>query len=76
MKFYSSKFECLRYAEGRFPSVKQLNDRGEPIDAKNHVKDLGVHMSKDCTFGFHIRNIEVRPEISATGSSEYSKIRR
>ena len=59
MKCNFSKFECLRYGEERFPKVKQLNDRGEPIEAKDHVKDLGVYMSGDCTFGFHIRNVMV-----------------
>ena len=57
MKFNSSKFECIRYGEEKFPTVKQLDDRGELIEAREHVKDLGVHMSQDCTFGFHIGNI-------------------
>merc|ERR1712025_601545 len=59
MEFNSSKFECLRYGEGGFPDVMQLDDRGEPIEAKSHVKDLGVYVSDDCTFGFHIRNVAV-----------------
>ena len=59
MKSNSSKFECLRYGKERFPTVKHLNDRGEPIEANDHVKDLGVYMSGDCTFGFHIRNVMV-----------------
>ena len=59
MEFNSSKFECLRYGQERFPTVKQLNDQGEPIEVKNHVKDLGVYMSDDCSFGFHIRNAAV-----------------
>ena len=29
MEFNSSKFECLRYGEDRFPDVKQLDDRGK-----------------------------------------------
>ena len=37
----------------------QLDDRGEPIEVRNHVKDLGVYVSDDCTFGFHIRKVEV-----------------
>ena len=59
MEFNSSKFESLRYGENRFPTVKQLDDQGEPIEVKDHVKDLGVYMSSDCTFGFHIRNVTV-----------------
>ena len=59
MKFNSSKFECIRYGEEKFPTVKQLNDQGEMIEAREHVKDLGIHMSQDCTFGFHIRNVAV-----------------
>ena len=59
MEFNSSKFECLRYGEDSFPTVKQLDDRGEPIEVRDHVKDLGVYMSNDCTFGFHIRNVAV-----------------
>ena len=59
MEFNSSKFECLRYGEDSFPTVKQLDDRGEPIEVRDHVKDLGVYMSCDCTFAFHIRNVAV-----------------
>ena len=59
MEFNSSKFECLRYGEDKFPDVKQLDDRGEAIEVRNHVKDLGVYVSDDCTFGFHIRNVAV-----------------
>ena len=59
MEFNSNKFECLRYGQERFPTVKQLNDQGEPIEVKKHVKDLGVFMSDDCSFGFHIRNVAV-----------------
>ena len=59
MEFNSSKFESLRYGENRFPTVKQLDDQGEPIEVRDHVKDLGVYMSSDCTFGFHIRNVTV-----------------
>ena len=59
MEFNSSKFESLQYGEDRYPTVKQLNDRGEPIEVRDHVKDLGVYMSSDCTFGFHIRNVTV-----------------
>ena len=59
MKFNSSKFECIQYGEEKFPTVKQMDDRGELIEAREHVKDLGVHMSLDCTFGFHIRNVAV-----------------
>ena len=29
MEFNSSKFECIRYGEEKFPTVKQLNDRGK-----------------------------------------------
>ena len=59
MDFNSSKFECLRYGEDSFPTVKQLDDWGEPIEVRDHVKDLGVYMSNDFTFGFHIRNVTV-----------------
>ena len=59
MEFYSNKFECMRYGEEKFPEIKQLNHHGVPIETKGHVKDLGVHMNRDCTFGFHIRNAVV-----------------
>ncbi|CAL4059403.1 unnamed protein product [Meganyctiphanes norvegica] len=59
MEFNSSKFECLRYGCEKFPDTKQLNDKGEPIDIKEHVKDLGVFMSRDGTFKYHIRNVVV-----------------
>ena len=49
----------MRYGEEKFLEIKQLNDQGMPIETKEHVKDLGVHMSRDCTFGFHIRNAVV-----------------
>merc|ERR1712082_102667 len=59
MEFNSGKFECVRYGNNKFPGIKQLNDKGDPIESKEHVKDLGIHMSRDCTFGYHIRNVTV-----------------
>ena len=59
MEFNSAKFECIRYGNNKFPDIKQLNDKGDPIETKEHVKDLGVHMSRDCTFRHHIRNVTV-----------------
>ena len=34
-----------------------LDPEGKPIQSKQHVKDLGVYMSADCTFDYHINNI-------------------
>jgi hypothetical protein len=59
MEFNSSKFECIRYGNVKFPDTKQLNNQGEPIVTKEHVKDLGVYMSQDGTFKYHIRNVVV-----------------
>ena len=56
MEFNSSKFECMNYGKDKFPGNRQLNDQREPIEMKEHVKDLGVYMSRDCTFKHHIRN--------------------
>ena len=46
MEINLNKFECMRYGEEKFPEIKQLNDQGVPIETKEHVKDLGVHMSR------------------------------
>ena len=41
MEFNSGKFECIRYGNNKFPGIKQMNDQGNPIEIKEHVKDLG-----------------------------------
>ena len=56
MLFNNCKFEHVKY--GRNKEVKNLSRYitivGKLIDDKDHVKDLGVIMSSDCTFSQHI----------------------
>ena len=50
----------------KFDLMAMMDDSGErpytqpggtPIRLKQHVKDLGVYMSDDCTFNYHINNV-------------------
>ena len=59
MSFNHKKFEALRYG---LDSVLKLTTNyvspaGTIIDEKEHVRDLGVTMSSDCTFKEHINNM-------------------
>ena len=57
MEFNNCKFEHMKY--GKDKEVKEyscyLADNGKAIGTKEHVKDLGVMMSSDCTFTHHIQ---------------------
>ena len=59
MEFNSLKFELIRY--GRINDLKDSTSYISPnwkiIEEKEHVKDLGVTMSNDCSFKTHINNI-------------------
>ena len=56
MEFNSTKFECMRY--GRLTELREsthyTSKDGSPIIEVDHIKDLGVTMSRDGTFSRHI----------------------
>ena len=59
MEFNSTKFEAMRY--GRDEALKSttsyLSAEGAVIKDMEHLRDLGVNMSDDCSFKKHITNI-------------------
>ncbi len=58
MLLNGDKFELIRY--GRNEVLKNstcYEYNNQPIEDKEHVKDLGVHMSSDATFSHHINKI-------------------
>ena len=58
LQFNSKKFECLRYwPSGPAPEDPYLSPDGSPIEVKQHLRDLGVQLSDDCTFSIHIDNV-------------------
>ena len=60
MKFNCEKFELLRYRVKDNPiqdCTSYITNSGEVIKEKNVVKDLGVLMSNDCSFGVHIDKV-------------------
>ena len=56
MEFNSTKFECVRY--GHITELREsthyTSKDGSPIIEVDHIKDLGVTMSRDGTFSRHI----------------------
>ena len=68
MEFNAIKFELMRY--GRNTKLKDstsyVASNWELIEEKEHVKDLGITMSNDCSFKVHIDNvIETAKRISS-----------
>ena len=59
MVLNSSKFELLHYENKKLPNVSSnyLSSTGDVIDPSDRVKDLGVIMSNDCSFTFHIDEV-------------------
>ena len=59
MEFNSLKFELIRY--GRNEELKDktcyVTPEWELIEGKDFVKDLGITLSRDCSFKQHISNI-------------------
>ena len=58
MKFNANKFEQIIH--GEMPGVQRenyLNPKGESIEIKNEIKDLGVLVSNDFRFRGHIEKI-------------------
>ena len=39
------------------PDQSYLSPDGTPIENKQHLRDLGVQLSSDCTFSIHIDNV-------------------
>ena len=56
MLFNSDKFECIKYSVKNLPAndYSYSDDRGQSIECKSAVKDLGIIMSNDCSFKKHI----------------------
>ena len=59
MTFNHKKFEALRYGIDSILKLttNYVSPAGTIIDDKEHVRDLGVTMSSDCTFKEHISKI-------------------
>ena len=55
MQFNSDKFELMRYRGSSNINAVYTADDGTPIEEKNSLRDLGVTMSNDASFGQHIR---------------------
>ena len=56
MEFNSDKFECISFGGGE-TKQNYLSPSEEPIVYRDSLRDLGVIMSKDCTFRPHIQNV-------------------
>ena len=58
MHFNSDKFECIRYWPGRdIPQYPYKSPEGDDIEEKVHIKDLGIHLSNNLNFQFHIQKV-------------------
>ena len=59
MQFNSLKFEVMRYGTDEVLKLctSYLSSSGSVIDMKDHIKDLGITMSSDCTFREHIDQV-------------------
>ena len=59
MEFNAEKFELLRYKANRHiqrpaSSTEYMSSSGTPITEKEHISDLGINLSHDTTFKYHI----------------------
>ena len=55
MHFNSDKFECIRYwPGGNIPQYAYKSPEGDEIEEKVHIKDLGIQLSNNLNFQFHI----------------------
>ena len=59
MTFSNDKFELLRYGQNEALKLctHYVNDVEKTIAQKNTIKDLGIFMSKNCSFKDHINTI-------------------
>ena len=53
MVFNASKFECVKFGKSSTSQVTYLSSSGLPIQCVDHVRDLGITLSGDCTFKAH-----------------------
>ena len=68
MEFNSLKFEAMRYGLDEILKLctSYVSDEGTIIELKEHIRDLGVTMSSDCSFKKHIDNVvEATTKLSA-----------
>ena len=56
MEFNSKKFQAIRFAE-IYGHSYYSNNKDEPIDHHQLIKDLGIHMSWDMKFDKHINTV-------------------
>jgi ribonuclease P/MRP protein subunit RPP40 len=56
MEFNSDKFEWISFGGGKIQQ-NYLSPSKEPIVYRDSLRDLGVIMSNDCTFGPHIQSV-------------------
>ena len=59
MEFNSEKFECIRYGKEKefHNNTQYYSDIGTVITPKDQIKDLGVILSRNCTFKVQIDDI-------------------
>ena len=59
MKFNSENFECIRYGKQKefHNHTHYYSDIGTAITPKDQIKDLGVLLSRNCTFKIQIDNV-------------------
>ena len=59
MHFNCDKFECLRIwpGSGNAPDYSYNGPDGSDIEVKNNLKDLGIYISSDLTFKYHVEKI-------------------
>ena len=59
MEFNSLKFEIMRYGKDEVLKLctSYISNDGSVIDVKEHIKDLGITISDDCTFHKHIAQV-------------------
>ena len=64
MEFNGDKFECIRYWPDEDlgavfkEEFKYTNEEGKTIEEKEDIKDLGILLSNDLSFGKHIDKVE------------------
>ena len=53
-KFNSPKFQSISFTHKKNQQNLYFDDQGNPIQSKDHIKDLGITMSHDASFNTHI----------------------
>ena len=58
MALNSSKFELLQYGKIKVDGIySYVDSNGNGIVSTENVKDLGIHMSSNSNFSFHINTV-------------------